>query len=113
MTKTTYNRVTHYIPPTNFNALEHEFVEPNPSDNFIWWLFRYRCAECKKPGSEINEIVPRSRSKKSITDWKNRIVLCRECHQKYHLNGVTDEKINSMKSNRVEYLQLVGRGEYV
>lgn len=113
MTKTHYNRVTHYIPPaTNFPAVEREFVEPNPSDNFIWWLFRYRCAECKKPGAEVNEIEPRSRSKKNIMNWENRILLCRDCHQKFHLHGVTDEKINAMKKLRIEYLRLIGRSEY-
>lgn len=114
MPKTHFNRVTHYIPPgEGFLPIKHEFVEPTESDSFIWFLFRFRCMECKQPGSEINEIVPRARSKNSIHDWKNRVVLCRTCHAKFHMNGVTDEKINKMRINRVEFLSSIGRAEYI
>lgn len=114
MTKNHYNRVEHYIPPaTKIPDLEREFVEPSASDSFIHWLFRYRCAECKMPGTEVNEIIPRARSKFSILDWTNRILLCRNCHQKFHLNGVTDDKINRMKQTRIEYLKSIGREEYL
>lgn len=112
--KTNFNRITHYIPPEKpFPKIVQEFVEPNPSDHFIHWLFRYRCMECKRPGQEINEIIPRSRSKKSILDWRNRVVLCRECHEKFHHNGVTPDKIKEMQEHRKEYLILVGREQYV
>jgi 5-methylcytosine-specific restriction endonuclease McrA len=113
MSRTSSNRVTHYIPPVNWKPFEREFVEPSPSDSFIWWLYRYRCAKCKMPGQEVNEIIPRSRSKKSISDWKNRILLCRNCHQEYHMNGVTDDKINAMREIRITYLEMIGRGEYL
>lgn len=108
-----YNRITHFIPPENFQKLQQEFIEPNPSDYFIHWLFRFRCMECKKSGQEINEIIPRSRSKKSIMDWRNRVVLCRECHSVYHLHGVTVEKMQNMKEHRKEYLVSIGREKYV
>jgi len=109
----TLNRVAHFIPPaTKFQEVEREFVEPSASDSFIWWLYKYRCAKCKKPGQEVNEIEPRSRSKKNILDWRNRILLCRECHQEFHLHGVTLEKVDHMKSIRVEYLMMIGREEY-
>lgn len=108
------DRVTHFIPPAGkMQDVEREFVEPSPSDNFIHWLYRYRCASCKQPGQEINEIIPRSRSKKSILDWKNRILLCRSCHEKYHHGGVTDVKINDMQKTRRDYLIMVGREEYL
>lgn len=114
MTVRKVDRVTHFIPPAKkMQDVEHEFVEPNPSDNFIWWLFRYRCAECKQPGQEVNEIIPRSRSKKSILIWQNRILLCRHCHEKFHHGGVTDAKIDQMKKTRKEYLLMIGRSEYV
>lgn len=106
------HRLTHYIPPTNLSPIINEFVEPNPSDHFIHWLFRYRCAECKMPGQEINEIIPRSRSKTSILDWRNRILLCRDCHRKFHLHGVTKQKIESMQKTRYEYLISIGREAY-
>jgi len=111
--KPQFNRITHFIPPENFQKLVQEFVEPNPSDSFIWFLFRYRCMECNKPGQEINEIVPRSRSKKSIMDWKNRVVLCRECHDKFHHDGVTAEKIQIMQEHRKIYLLSIGREYYI
>lgn len=108
-----HNRILHYIPPENFKPIEKEFVEPNPSDHFIHWLFRYRCMECHKAGQEINEIVPRSRSKKAIFDWRNRVLLCRPCHQKFHHNGVTNDKIKTMQELRKTYLKSVGRGQYL
>lgn len=111
--KNTLDRITHYIPPAKIEPLVREFVEPNPSDHFIHWLFRYRCAECKKPGTEVNEIIPRARSKSSILDWQNRILLCRDCHTRYHLGGVSDDKINAMQKLRLAYLQMIGRGEYL
>jgi 5-methylcytosine-specific restriction endonuclease McrA len=113
MTKT-FSRITHYIPPaTKFLDLEKEFIEPNSSDSFIWFLYRYRCAECKQPGQEVNEIRLRSRSKRNIEDWKNRILLCRTCHEKFHHNGVTSDKINDMIQLRTDYLVSIGREQYV
>ena len=109
---THYQPINHYIPH-NYAPIEHEFVEPNPSDHFIWWLFRFRCIMCKQAGQEINEILPRSRSKKAIMDWRNRVVLCRKCHSEYHDYGVTERKMFAMKIARMEYLQAVGRGDYV
>lgn len=99
--------VTKYTPPVR------EFVEPNASDSFIYWLFRYRCVECKKPASEINEIEPRSRSKTNILNWKNRVPLCSECHRKYHDGGVSDKKADEMRKHRAEFLESTGRSEYI
>jgi 5-methylcytosine-specific restriction endonuclease McrA len=109
-----YARITHYIPPVKFKELEREFVEPNPSDYFIHWLFRHRCMECKT-GSylEINEIKPRGRSKKNILDWRNRVVLCRSCHDRFHSGGVKADDIESMQRHRKEYLLMIGREKYV
>ena len=108
------HNLTHYIPPANLAAIVHEFVEPNPSDHFIFWLFRYRCMECKTAQQlEINEIKPRGRSKNNILDWQNRVVLCRICHEKFHHHGVTKEKIQIMTEHRAAYLKSIGREQYV
>lgn len=112
MTKYSLNRINHYIPPRDFEKIEVEWIEPNPEDYFIWWLFRYRCASCFHEGQEINEIIPRSRDKNAVMEWRNRILLCRDCHEKYHHDGVTDEKIEDMKTIRRRYLLSVNRGEY-
>lgn len=106
------DRITHYIPQ-NLPKLEHEFVEPTDHPSFFYWLFRYRCMECKKPGQEINEIIPRARSKGAIMDWRNRVLLCRECHAKFHQGGVTKAKIEAMQLMRKEYLMSIDRGKYV
>lgn len=93
-----------------------EFVEPSASDSFIYWLFRYRCIDCKGrngPVSEINEIDPRSRSKKNILDWRNRVPLCRTCHDEYHRNGVSDAKKERMTKLRRDFLESTGRSEYI
>lgn len=104
---------SHYIPPRNFAEVEKEFVEPVPADYFIWWVFRRRCVMCSKPSTEINEIVPRGRSKKSLLDWKNRVTLCRTCHDEFHYNGVTDAKIKDMQERRIQALKRLGREEYL
>ncbi len=90
-----------------------EFVEPNPSDYFIWWLFRNLCVVCHKPANEINEISPRSRSKKSITTWENRVTMCRECHNEYHKHGVNSKTQEALTEKRIEALNLFGRVEYI
>lgn len=95
------------IPPA-----PKEFVEPNSSDYFIWWLFRNRCVSCRKPGIEINEIIPRSRSKQSILDWKNRVLMCRECHSDYHKHGVNSKTIEALQQKRHDFLMAMGREEY-
>ena len=108
-----HNRITHYIPPAKIEPIGHEFIMPVPDDYFIWWLFGYRCLNCKKPGTEINEIEPRGRSKKNILNWRNRVVLCRECHTNYHLHGVSNDKIIAMKLMREEYLKSTDKGKYI
>lgn len=108
-------RITHYIPPAKpLPKLVGEFVEPVPDDYFIFWLFRYRCQECNSGQHlEINEINPRGRSKKNILNWENRVVLCRTCHEKFHHNGVTREKIQIMQKRRKTYLISIGRERYI
>lgn len=105
--------IGHYIPTKNFPQMEREFVQPVPDDYFIWWLFKRKCIMCKHPATEINEIIPRSRSKKSITNWRNRVTLCQKCHQGFHLHGVTSEKIEIMQNTRKEFLTSIDRLEYV
>lgn len=90
-----------------------EFVEPNSSDVFIWWLFRRRCVMCHLSASEINEIQPRGRSNKNLFDWKNRVTLCHSCHEKFHHHGVTTKKIEEMQKEREKFLMEIGRSEYV
>ena len=90
-----------------------EFVEPNASDHFIWWLFRHLCVSCHKPASEINEIQPRSRSKQSILNWENRVLMCRECHNEYHRHGVNSKTQAELQEKRIEALKLFGREEYI
>lgn len=101
-----HRTLTKYEPP------EREFVEPDTTTAFIHWLFRYRCIICKKPGSEINEIIPRSRSKKSIGDWRNRVLLCGDHHREFHKDGVTNAKIEKMQEVRLEFLKSFDRAEY-
>jgi len=106
------DRITHYIPPENFAPLVKEFVEPVADDYFIHWLFGYRCIECRRRGDEINEINPRGRSKKNILDWKNRVLLCRDCHTKFHHGGVNHDKIIAMQQLRHDYLISIGKEVY-
>ena len=99
---------------TQFNPpIPHEFVEPSSSDSFIWWLFKRMCIMCHHPATEINEIIPRSRSKESILIWSNRVTLCQLCHREFHADGVTDTKIKDMVRKRRQFLIDIGRAEYI
>lgn len=104
---------TRYFPPLDAVPVERDFVEPSASDAFIWWLFKRRCVVCRKEATEINEIEPRSRSKKNILDWKNRVTICRECHNDFHRHGVNAVAVEKMKKQRRDFLMEMGREEYV
>ncbi len=90
-----------------------EFIQPVPDDYFIWWLFKHRCIMCQQPATEINEILPRGRSKFAILDWRNRVPLCERCHLEYHHYGVTTLKQEEMKTKRNEFLMSMGREKYI
>lgn len=98
-------------------AESKEFVEPVADDYFIWWLFRNQCVKysdrCTHLGQEINEIVPRSRSKNSILNWENRVLMCRECHNEYHRHGVNSKSQENLFFKREEALKRLGREEYI
>ncbi len=83
-----------------------------PNDEFIWWLFKGRCVMCGQAATEINEIVPRARTKNAL-EWHNRVTLCNSCHRQFHDGGVTDEKMIVMKIERDSFLRKIGRKEYV
>ena len=99
-----------YLAP--LPSLPKSFVEPVASDYFIWWLFRSRCVSCRKPATEINEILPRSRSKKSIITWDNRVTMCAECHREYHRKGVNNGAVDELKQKRYDFLISMGREDY-
>lgn len=101
---------TKYIAPT---TKWKEFVEPTPEPSFIWWLFRNLCVSCKHPADEINEIIPRSRSKESVLDWTNRVTMCKNCHNEYHKNGVNAVTIHALQQKRINFLKDMGREEYL
>lgn len=102
----------HYHP-LDFQPFKAEFVAPVAEDYFIWWLFRHKCVKCRQSASEINEIIPRGRTKNSIKNWRNRVTLCRTCHTAYHNNGVTNEKIADMQKARRDMLIMIGREAYL
>lgn len=79
----------------------------------IMWLFHDRCVMCKEKADEINEIIPRSRTKDARKDWHNQVSLCNPCHTKFHKNGVTLQKQRVMLQKRKEFLISVGREKYV
>ena len=87
--------------------------QPDSSDEFIRWLFKGRCIMCNHSATEINEIIPRSRSKNSLLDWKNRVMICRSCHTEFHSDGVTLNKIVNMQQKRKEFLKSIGREDYI
>lgn len=95
--------------------IEREFVSPSESDAFIWWLFRRRCVTCKQSSGilEVSHIIPRSRNKSKIHDWRNKVIQCQTCHERYHNGGVTKEKIQELQDQRLSFLFMIGRSEYL
>lgn len=80
-------------------------AEERADDIRIMKLFRCRCVmNLSHKAFEVNEIVPRSRTKKAITMPKNRVAICRSCHDRYHEGGVTEEKMDEMYRKAVDVL---------
>jgi len=90
-------------------------MEPNNSDEFILWLFRYRCIICNREAQVIHEIIPRSSGKEAM-DWKNKVTLCNEHHttgkDAVHKKGISDDVIRELQEKRIEFLKMIGRKEY-
>ena len=84
----------------------------NNNSKFIKWLFRGRCVICYLPGTEINEIVPRSQSSEALF-WKNRVLMCNECHAEYHNLGTSDVAIKDLQNKRKMFLTRIDRVEYL
>lgn len=99
--------------PHNYIPIQKEFVQPTADSSFIFWLFKYRCVMCKRPAQDVNEIIPRSRWTLAAQEWKNRVPLCRNCHNEFHRSGVTNAKIQEMQNKRKDFLIAMNRMEYV
>lgn len=82
------------------------------TDEEIFKLFLYRCVVCWRPSLELNHIILRSQSKKGIDDWKNKVPICKSCHDAYHDGGVTQEKITALQVRRAEFLWTIGKEQY-
>lgn len=53
--------------------------------------FSYRCL--LNPGHTavcVHEIIPRSQRPKTWMEFKNRVTLCAECHDKIHHDGASN-----------------------
>ncbi len=87
-------------------------IEPQ-TDLALFRLFGYRCVMCNKMATELNHIVPRSRDKSKINDWRNKVPMCHWCHSEYHDGGVTPEKIQSLQQRRAEVLCAMHKSQYV
>ncbi len=88
-------------------------LEPQ-TDLAIFRLFGWRCVECNiRMATEINHIIPRSRDKALINDWRNKVPMCHWCHDEYHHGGVTPEKVKSLQQKRAERLVYMHKSEYL
>lgn len=84
------------------------------TDLSIFRLFGWRCVQCNtRMATELNHIVPRSRDKTKINDWKNKVPMCHICHTEYHAGGVTKEKIESLTQRRATVLALMHKSQYI
>ena len=91
-------------------------MQTSNSDNFIRWLFKDRCIICGETANVVHEIRPRSSGQEAM-DWKNRVTLCNDCHttgeNAVHRNGTSAEAISELQERRIEFLEMIGRAEYV
>lgn len=100
-------------PPEHADKMMQTYRELRGDREAIFWLFNDRCVDCKQKAEEVNEIVPRARSKHATEDWRNQVTLCHFCHVEFHRNGVTDDKIARLIEKRKEFLIAMGREDYV
>jgi len=85
-------------------------IEDFPSlYKFIIWLYNGRCINCYTLATDISHIE----TGHDDSDWHKIVLHCRECHRKYHDNGVSDEAIEMLVERRIEYLEMIGREEYI
>lgn len=71
--------------------------------DFILWLFEGKCVNCgSSRETTIHEIVPLSHGKIAM-NWRNRIPLCRTCHDWAHSIG-TNNSINHLREKRRKYI---------
>lgn len=89
------------------------YCELYNSRDAVMWLYHDRCVDCGEQATEVNEIIPRARTKQAILDYHNQVALCHKHHAEYHQNGVTDEKIAEMRRMREEFLIACGREDYI
>lgn len=82
-------------------------------NNFIQWLFRYRCVGIYEPCHQIARDVSHIRTGHDDSDWREIVLHCVNCHAEYHNNGVSDKVIQALKERRIEYLETIGRSEYI
>lgn len=82
------------------------------SREFIVQLFKGRCCICYNQGTEVNEIIPRSRGKDSLR-WQNKVLMCHKHHEDFHLHGVSPEAIQNLQEKRIKYLIAIGREDYL
>lgn len=82
------------------------------SDELLWYIYGGRCVVCKRKAVDINHIVPRSADHALIDDWRNKVPLCKTCHDEYHDGGVTEEKMKTMKKMQHDFLIARGKENY-
>ena len=63
---------------------------------------RGRCLLCNRRGADVHEIIPKSRFGKlnmqDCFDIKNRVLLCRLCHEKAHTIEIRKRLLFIMKN---------------
>lgn len=87
--------------------------EPSNEPKFIHWLFNFRCVGIDKPCYKRASDVSHIRSRQVDDTWKNKVLHCRECHTEWHRRGVSDDAIEQLQKRRAEYLETLGRKEYI
>lgn len=88
------------------------YAELHGERDAIFWLFHDRCVMCGQKAEEVNEIIPRARSK-NWNRWRNKVTLCHLHHTEFHHNGVTEHKQEELLESRAHFLMSVGRAKYI
>ena len=88
-------------------------LPPNNSPQFIRWLFNNRCVGLDEPCYKIARDVAHIEGRAINDEWTNKVLLCAECHAEWHRRGVSDKDIARLKERRIEYLEAIGREQYI
>lgn len=83
------------------------------TDNDIRWLFNNRCVGIGGPCYDLARDISHIRGRVIDDTWKNKVLHCVKHHTEWHNKGVSEFDIETLQERRKQYLEAIGRSEYI